>query len=474
MGFKVKGILATLCINIFALMAVDVVSEVNRLKDDIKRLDYIFDTSIDMAVQNSMASEEFFSDKFQSQLGSYALSADNNRSLTANMTILRNNSWIKGNSYIMTMYYGEHNSFPSSQTAYDRFARNITTENVYEYMFGTVGDDSLNTALAWSDPWDTGTYVYDANARVPNADFKEYYDNIGCTITSTQFIKEQVANGWKMSEVELPVLSQMGLKLDAINSCDAGTTQTGANYSAVTHYGKLLSGSTEYSQYYLTPYSLGVTYIPLDVLMVNSRANLENMIRFSKCKELGNNTSDVSGSELMNTYMSANGCIDTSYYDDGTGNVTSNAVEHTPTPVSWGNDSVRMMNDGEIEYDLSTLQVKVDYFNVDFYDQNNWQIVNAIEGAVPYSTDLTALPDKLKASDTSEEVKGNRIVARVSAKIKIHIPYNSAIMQWYINEYAMSAEEHYDIAQYDTTTGNIVTDSDGVWYYYTTYAAVSR
>ena len=61
MGFKVKGILATICINIFALMAVDVASEINSLKEDLARLDYIFDTSIDMAVQNSMASEEFFS-----------------------------------------------------------------------------------------------------------------------------------------------------------------------------------------------------------------------------------------------------------------------------------------------------------------------------------------------------------------------------------------------------------------------------
>lgn len=476
MGFKVKGILATICINIFALMVVDVASEVNKMQEDLARLDYIFDTSVDMAVQNSMASEEFFSDSFQSQLGSYAISSPfTNSPLTANMTILRNNNWVKGNSYVMTMYYGANSSFPASQNAYNRFASGITTEDVYEYLFGTVGDDSGNAALAWADTYYEGTYVYNPSARVPNSDFKEYYDSIGSSITSTQFVKQRTPGGtWDMAEKELPVLSQMGLKLDAINDATAGTGETGANYSAVTHYGKFLSGSLERSQYYLTPYSLGVTYVPLDVLMVNTRANLENMIRFSKCKELGNGASDISGSELMDTYMSANGCLDTSYYVDNAGNTTVNPVDHTNTPVSWGSDTVRIMNDGAIEYDLSSLQVKVDYFNVDFYDSNNWEIVNTIEGAIPYETDLTTLPAKLAASDTSEVPKGNRIVARVSAKIRLHIPYKSSIMQWYIDEYAISPNEHYDIAQYDSATGNIVTDSDGVWYYYTTYAAVAR
>lgn len=476
MGFKVKGILATICINIFALMAVDVASEINSLEEDLARLDYIFDTSIDMAVQNSMASEEFFSDAFQSQLGSYAVSNDISKSpLTANMTVLRNNGWIKGNSYIMTMYYGDHNAFPTSQTAYDRYASGISTEDVYEYMFGTVGDDSANSALSWANNYSEGTYVYDATARLPNGDFLEYYNSIGSSITSKQYIKKRTADGnWALVEKELPVLSQMGLKLDAINSSDAGTTETGANYSAVTHYGKLLSGSLERSQYYLTPYSLGVTYIPLDVLMVNSRANLENMIRFAKCKELGNNTSDSSSSELMETYMSANGCLDTSYFVNNAGDVTTDSVDHTNTPITWGSDSVRIMNDGAIEYDLSSLQVKVDYFNVDFYDDANWEIVNAIEGAVPYESDLTLLPSKLKDSDTSDTLSGDRIVARVSAKIRLHIPYKSAIMQWYIDEYAISANEHYDIAQLDLASGDIVADSDGIWYYYTTYAAVSR
>lgn len=475
MAFKVKGILATLCINIFAVMAVDVCSEVNEIKESIARLDYIFDTSVDMAVYNSMASEEFFSDSFQYQLGSYATSGVGGSPLTANMTILRNNSWIKGNSYIMTMYFGEHHAFPTSQSAYNSFANGVTTEDVYEYLFGTTGDDTGSGYLQWSNPFYEGSYVLDYNARTPNDAFKLYYDSVGSSIISTQYIKQRTLdNSWTLVEKELPVLTQMGLKLDDINKSEAGTTETGANYAAVTHTGKYLNGSLQKSQYYLTPYSLGVTYIPLDVLMVNTRANLENMIRFSKCKELGNTTSDLTGSELMSTYSSANGCLETSYFVDDAGDAVEDAKTHTPTPMGWGSDTVRIMNDGRIEYDMSSLQVKVDYFNVDFYDEANWRIVNTIEGAIPNEPDLTKLPKELEATDTSENPSGNRIVARVSAKIRLHIPYNSAIMQWYIDTYASSATEHYDIARFDAPTGTVVTDSDGVWYYYTTYAAVAR
>lgn len=473
MRVRLKGVIVTLIVNAFALMTVDVVSEINKLQSGMERLDYIFDNSVDMAIQNSMASEEFFSDEFQHKLGSYATNGVSASPITANLMILRD-GWVRGNSYIMTMYCGEHGMFPLTQSAYDTFAEGITTEDVYEYLFGTVGDDTGSSALLWANLNYDGLYVHDVTARIPNKDFKEYYMGVGKMITSTQFVREKTVDSWTLKETELPVLAQMGLKLDAINESNLGASETGANYVSVVHRGKLLNGSLDRSSYYLTPYSLGVTYLPLDVLMVNIRANLENTIRFSKCKQLGNDASDIIGSQLMETYKSADGCIKTDYYVDSAGNPVSDPIEHKGSAFTWGSDTVRMMNDGQVEYDLTTLQVKVDYFTVDFYDNNNWRIVSAVEGAIPYSSDFTELPNKLRETDTSENPDGNRIVARVSAKIRLHIPYKSSVMQWYINKYGVSTTEHYDIARYDSATGDVITDADGVWYYYTTYVSISR
>ena len=60
-----------------------------------------------------------------------------------------------------------------------------------------------------------------------------------------------------------------------------------------------------------------------------------------------------------------------------------------------------------------------------------------------------------------------------SAKIKVHVPYQSAIMQWMCERSGIPG--HYDIKLWGgTDTGRVKLYRDGLWYQYTTYFMKSR
>jgi hypothetical protein len=73
--------------------------------------------------------------------------------------------------------------------------------------------------------------------------------------------------------------------------------------------------------------------------------------------------------------------------------------------------------------------------------------------------------------DKYENVRNGRIVARVSVKIKCHVPYKSSILQWMAQK---TGTRHFDIKSYDPEHFGVVDDSDGLWFKYTTYYCTSR
>lgn len=476
---KLKYIFVTLVINIFLMMTVTLLQEFLGIKETFKKLDNTFDLAVDSAVYNSMASEEFFSDEFDDALASKSHSyRDSDKFLYSTTKYMRRAQWIDGNSYILAMYYKEKGVLPQSQYAYNSYANGKTTEDIYKFLFGGTGSDYDNVMLSWANPWQESGYAYDANSRNPTSDFKAFYDNVGKQIISHDYmVKHKTADSdgsftFSLEERDVPTLTQMGLQLDNYNRIYSSFTAD--NFTSVTHSGKYTNvataGGSDYqnSIYYLTPYSLGVTYIPKDVLNSNLRADLENLIRFSKCKA---SPTTKSTAAINVIYNSANGCIDTSIYDDGHGGASVDPETHTPAVGS------EIYNDGDVEYDMSTLQSKVDYFVVDFYDNANWKIVNEIEGATPGDkAALATLPSRLKDTDTTEGGSGDgkRIVAKVTAKVKVHIPYKSPILQWFVKQTASAGEEHYGVARWSNASNNIVEDDDGLWYVYTTYTSVSR
>lgn len=473
---KIKSIFVILVVNIALMLIVTVFQEYANMGSTFRKLDMTFDLAVDMAVSSSMSSEEFFSDEFNDTILSTTRgNFDENKLLYSKLQYMRGGVWISGNSYVLAMYYAENGGLPTSQYEYDIYENlHGKTEDIYEFLFGGVGSDYYDSELRWANSDDGGVHVSTINSRVPNSDFKVFYNTVGKQILSTQYVKEKVvlpdgSISWNIKEMTLPVLAQMGLKLSSYNNVSSSVTSD--NLTSVTHLGRLKNGSLEYSEYYLTPYSLGVTYIPVSVLKTVLRTNLENLIRFQKCKSVVTDSDDTT-SDAMTAYSNADGCIyDTKYTG---GDTWTSGDLHTHRM----DKSAEIYNDGDIEYDLSTLQVKVDYFVVDFYDNNNWKIVNEVEGATPYDASLLeTLPSRLKNTDTSEVVtsdSGKRVVAKVDAKVKVHIPYKAFILQWFIERTSTRGTEHFDMKGYDEATNSIVSDEDGLWYTYTKYVAISR
>jgi hypothetical protein len=269
------------------------------------------------------------------------------------------------------------------------------------------------------------------------------------------------------------------------------------------------------SYYYLTPYSLGVTYIPKDVLKETFIANLDTMCRLTKLGSsaiiYNNQTNGMENATTKEILNSATGCI-----ADGDGNETSvyhNGVSNKHQTTSTEN----IINDGIIEYDLSTIQLKVEYFVVDFWDTNNAIVVNRCVGQVAKSYETnddikTKLQNNVKdyrdndtgynylksLSNTTtkyylngseinlaqgyEANQGNTVVAKVSARVKVHIPYDNAFIQWAVEKYTYhrGGSEHYDIKLYNAANSaqdfrdGTYTDEDGVWYQTSIYYAVTN
>lgn len=502
---KVRKLFIVIIINIFLMFLLSLVNEYIDFRYTVQQLNATVNISINSALDTSMLSEEFFSDDYTtvtSSITSKAVakigSGDETRNLYNTTSIFRNNQWVTGNAYIFSMYYDTYGHFPVSQQDYNNFAgsgeNGITPNDIYGYLFGGAlneknggreifgynkdGSDTNNGALSWAFD-SSGGYVASASLRKPSADFKAFYDGVGKQITTTGFVKEKSGDTYTIKDaVEYPVLAKMGLKLGTLN--DVTSTETDESFVSLLKDGHLIEGTDKPTKYYLTPYSLGVTYVPVNVYKTTFMTNLENYARFNKCKE------DTSGDALKEAYAKADGCISTEVYDGGTdamgrhvgGSTSQNHKEGSRSKDAYINNTYGIINDGNVEYDMTSIKTRVDYFVVDFYDDKNWKIVNEIMGSTP-GEDPKTLPSRLKATDTAQgsagSNPGNRVVAKVTTKLKIHIPYKSGVLQWFVHLTSEDKEEeHYDVALWDEANGDIVEDSNGVWYVNTTFKAVSR
>lgn len=467
---KARNLLWITVINIFLILMVSVLMEYTDLNSRFKQLANTVSTATDTALFSSTASEEFFSSKFASEMTSH--SAGN---ITGTIKVYSSSGdcWVSGELYKMAHFYNLYNRFPSSQGEYDNSVKDETTSDIYDWLFGGTG--SVYNEYSWANSktklWNSPKWNDIGTDRTPSPNFKAYYNSIGNSITSEVYVKVKLGSPYDVRLWTIPTLTQMGLALNSVfNGNLKGGSITNDYLSSVTHFGKAYNGIAD-TLYYLTPYSLGVTYVPIEVFKPAFIAHLDQLVRYESVKHTVTSDSDI------NDFKSSTGCISTEVYTGG----TTNAV-HTDTSTK-----TNIINDGEIEYDLSTVKVKVDYFLVDFYDNANYIIVNRIEGSTSQynaagnavesnSNSLTTLPERLKAKDTSNSAtkSGKRIVAKVSVKLKIHIPYKSSILQWFRQMNDTDGSNHYDIRLWDETTNSAQFDSNGLWYYYTTYTAISR
>lgn len=493
----------------FGVYVVDIVQDAYNMNIEMIRAKSMLETAIDTAVNKTIASEEFFSENAQNSIAEKVGADGSTVSATNQTRYYSNGNWVTGNTYILAEYYSEAGALPETQGIYDTYAYDKdSAEHIFWYLFGggndtpfvdgdgtiyILGDDTRSPNANWvfnrsildpSNPVPLPASFH----RYPNTRFGEFYNNIGKEVTTKRVLRERLTDGvnyyWgTTTEETIPVLDLMGIDFSNINPDSiTGLTSTKTTPVALTpkKQGKLIinkdTGATTDTTYYLTPYSLGVTYLDYSVLKVNLLTNIDTFVRLACCK---NETEGID-------YSKADGCV-TSYVTKNklalpTGDKTNPREMRIHTEGS--NTEIKeiegIINDGVIEYDTRTIQTKVDYFLVDFYDNANWKIVNRILGSTP-DKDMSTLPerchklatghDKGSVECNSDCAKLNKIVAKVDTKIKLHIPFQSAFEMWYMSR-SDKVNNHYDLKEWNEDEGKIIEDTDGVWFYYSTYVAV--
>lgn len=492
-GKHPRNILAIITLDIFLILATTVLMEYLNLAERFTMLENTVQIATDMALDTSMSSEEFFSEGYQSAMTSTALSKPggvSKRNLGASTILYRNGTWFYANTYYLSMYYEYYNKLPSSKSDYDNFCQQNGLNNswgtakVYEWLFGRVGQSYTDSSLSWANKSNSiksklaDFGVYGGN-RTPTTAFKNFYNGIGHQIKQKGVVKEQAgSDSFDINTaVEYPVLANMGLNLSSFNS--VGSPYMTDNFCMSFHIGKKQNGRQ--SIYFLTPYSLGVTYVPREVFKPVFIANLDTMARLQKLA--GGNLHTNNATWMNDTLKSADHCVEPDVY---IGNVRQS---HT----SGANQKI--VTDGLIEYDLNSVQVRVDYFLANFYSHNYRNTVARIEGVMSgYQNGSTAHKssyitqydwlaknvDALRASDTTRRLdgstgSGDRIVAKVTVKLKVYIPYQSSIIQWFVNkDVTPGAQNHYSVRTLNPTDGTVIRTSDGTWYQYSTYVAITR
>lgn len=482
---KARNVLTIIILNIFLTLLVSVMLEYVNLSERFTGMEDNVTEALDLALLASTASEELFSFEYLEQITSGGWTyQDKDKTVSSSLNVFRNGRWYQGNAYVLAKYYYEYGDFPPNEGEYQSYADSASVDAVYRWLFGhsgerysaeefTWGNQSFRTVLALADA--------DINESdcLPNDEFKAFYENIGKEIKMRGTVKvKESAEDFHTGVAEFPTLWNMGLAFTGAG----GTFTAGGNeiltdnFCMSAHAGK--NRGIGYSAYYITPYSLGITYVPTKVLRPIFIANLDTIIRLEKLSSA--NLRERTIDEANAVLASVDGCVEPNVYA-GLGLVRQQHINE---------DDHTIINDGNVEYDLDSTQVKVDYMLVDFYNPTYREVVSRVEGAMSgyttaggidsaFSSDtdiLNKTVDKLKASDTNKGyTNGNRIVAKVTVRMKVYVQYQSSILQWscYRN-YDGAGDLHYAIKTWDSQSGELIRDEDGTWFQYSTYFAVTR
>lgn len=502
---KWKSMFILIVLNIFVMLLVTVTAEYVNLADRFVTIEDTVQEALDSAVSTSTRSEEFFTEKVQDEMQSYGITSGKTTSYAETTLWLRGSEqFLTGNTYVLAKYYEENGRFPNTLGEYQTFNTQFTDPvfgqagAVYKWLYGNIDSDYTNSNLTyWANRSTSRLKEYSSFSSSGGRDatpsggqnFKAFYQSIGKYQQTVGYLKHRVgdSNQYKLGLETYPVLANMGFAyMQSYNTTTSNVTSD--NFTSTYHVGKATNGQKK-TVYFLTPTSLDVTYVPTEVLKPTFLANLDTLVRL---RMLGSDPTTTSSDDIKTTMQQANNCIQTSVFNSGTQAV------HTKSSTAE-----TIVSDGDVEFDLSTAQVKVDYFYINFGDTSlrtrTETIVSKINGAVQvYSGAGVATLDESdsrkqtlnsfinQANDTSrlvqnfggqslkdeyENVRNGRIVARVSVKVKCHVPYKSAILQWMAQK---TGTNHFDIKSYDPEHLETDDSSDGLWFKYTTYYCTSR
>lgn len=558
---RVKSMLIFIVLNIFLMLFSSVAFEYVDLEKRMNNITTVVNEAGEAAVKVSTASEELFSAKYLQHETSYGVTTTHCPEHKGDYTKVATNILMFDNdgnahqvsTYALAYYYCVYDNIPTYSTDFNKvnsYAKDMTTEDVYEFLYGESGSQFASPTLSWANRnnsvWNlaqrnnNGSVGRMMNTSGSNAfrgnlspkgyqlnDFESYVNHVLDVVYTSNYLKKQSNDknsNYTLQGYSYPVLLNMGLKMRRSNPeysayalnggtkeppiqwntlLDVNSERTNDYFTSSFHWGKVRqfgAGQTSsktgisngmYSKYFLTPNTLGVTYIPLSVVKPSFIGLVKAKVQLNKVSggEIGTNK------DLRDVVKEALGCLETSVYDTSKGVVANVSQSHIT------DSDEQIVNDGDIEYDLNSVKVKVEYFDCNFYnDYGISQVVSRLEGAVPnwknvsgsnYGKDAGLFPTqsdnvkeivkRLRLTDTrsvavfdkgGNDGRGKRLVAKVTFRIKVHIPYHSSVLQWMC--YKDKKSSHYDIRSFNPSQNQANMESSGVWYQYTTYYSVTR
>lgn len=514
---KLRNVVWLTIFNIFLLLLWDVWEEYDSLWGRLKKMQETTETAFTCALDTSMATEETFTSALNGTLLADKLySKGDEAQMQAHLLFFRDGQWLSLNPYACGIAYrnqGNHAVIDVSACKAEDSAMRAESDNkggalgyVFKNLYGEVGEDYTSPALEWSsrnygmyEDLKSNSYVYN-HSREAKTYFENFAKTVGYKVNYKTNVKHKDASDpeetrFEVVQQSLPSLLQMGLQYHSgtwgtYNLATYGASTGGVssamyvndNFVVSYHVGKKLVGggaAVDKSLYFLTPQALGVTYIDPYVLKACFQSYIEEIVRFNKVKynkpsfTLNSEGSVGAASSAFAGVDTADGCIPTTVYDMG-GSVAQKHVNNAGDVI---------VNDGEVEYNLSSMKVRVDYYAVDMYSSAKRTVANTILGykaGAANSTDTSTMDGVVhdyQASDSTTSNGGSdgmRIVARCSFKIKVNIPYKSAMLQWF--EYMTTPagqNNHYGVRMMNPD-GTANDSKDGVWFEFTTYRAVVR
>ena len=435
-------------INLFLLWMASFIVETVLVTQRIESVNETLPTAIETALNTALQSEEMF--------GEGSINFDSKTGRQQNITYYNGESWISTNIYTLARALYPKTLNDLSGLEPDKQLLPTTSESVVKNSDLDSGDSDVDfcSLFAWAFA-DDESAVKDAGtgkitmSNEPNKYFKNFFDSIGNEYKTRGYISIGDNKGFIASQEwdKYSTLEQTGFQFNDDNTTVVNSKKSGKQYvpdgESVVKEGKTkvveykngnaqLTGAYKNSTYMLTPYSLGITYLDPRVTKTVIAANI---IKTMQMQAINVNTSSENLLEdLKKTYQPLS--------FDSSSIKTASEVDH---PV---------INNGqfEVNMDLNSIKVNIEYANVNFFDESKNNLVNTVQGYKPGTLADESNTDtvkgliekntkklynenngKITVDTTTEEdapERGNRVVAKVTVSLDVDIPYSTPFMRW--------------------------------------------
>lgn len=448
---KTRNVVITIFITIFCLGIWSYIEAYNDVIEQTQIINNELSTSVDSALEASLASDEFFRSGVKGTSGSGRATSYDSDSEVSNILYMRG----AGETY---------NGFATILLDDDNI---LATENL------TTGQMSSMMKK-----------LYDTE------DFKQFTEYLHSSNKFESPIWVLDTTGKKYEEKKVCTTALTGINSVLSNSVSGVLSE----YIGQTEDLELVKKGRGGNEYFLTPTALGITYINPDLYLGVLRSNIELQCAYNHIAEENVYTElDIIDAQLETEHLEPIGTIHSG--------LINTAFPKNGFNVATDSEGNEIINNGTYGVDLNGIEVKIEYKYIDMFDSSNNRILDEVFGAIPqeYSGRGAQAGQEYKMKNgqgVSAFVVGDAVdhakimqngynqrdasgsiitekyivVAKVITRIPIYLPYKSTIMQ----QYASNSER---CVQGVTTgaSGEIVADdsTNNVYYEYTKYVAVT-